>query len=452
MQFYFLDTNLFLQCRPLADLDWRRFSGSEEVTLLISSVVLAELDKHKADGNNRRAQRARAALKFLDALLASDAETFVVQEKPVRVLARFAPELPNDEGQSNDDSILLEVAAMALAKGQGVCALITHDTNLKVKARRRGLTFFAVPDEWLLQPEPDERDKRVRQLEEQVARLSRQYPAIEIGVVGDVASIEMTVPDYAPLAPSVVARLRDAIRARYPMKTDFSLTPYEALPAFSGFGRKRPPPDWEIEKYHEKYLKWEERIGGLLEGFHSALRFRESTIDVGVLVSNTGGTPAEYVEVEIEASAGLVLARPTAFPKLIQALLSSPKPPSPPEPRTELDDLVRHTRLGELGFFSPPHPKGVEFRRDRDEFYVKEGDDVGTKWVWEAEHMRHGKPPRPFDAKLGLHAQARPSGGQISVVVSAVNMSEEQRRQFPVRIRYTPADTETAANKWLGVI
>lgn len=58
MQFLFVDSNIFLQCRPVHELDWDRLVGCEELTLLIPSAVLVELDKHKSDGNSRRAQRA----------------------------------------------------------------------------------------------------------------------------------------------------------------------------------------------------------------------------------------------------------------------------------------------------------------------------------------------------------------------------------------------------------
>jgi predicted ribonuclease YlaK len=125
MRFFFLDSNLFLQCRPLAELDWDRFADSEDVTLLIPSAVLAELDKHKADGNNRRAQRARAALKFLDALLESEDESVVIREKPVRVTVRFAPEVSSDDSRSSDDSILFEVEELARSHSNEAIALIT---------------------------------------------------------------------------------------------------------------------------------------------------------------------------------------------------------------------------------------------------------------------------------------------------------------------------------------
>ncbi len=47
------------------DLDWVDLVGREDVTLREPSAVLAELDKHKPEGNSRRAQRARRAIQFL---------------------------------------------------------------------------------------------------------------------------------------------------------------------------------------------------------------------------------------------------------------------------------------------------------------------------------------------------------------------------------------------------
>lgn len=93
----------------------------------------------------------------------------------------------------------------------------------------------------------------------------------------------------------------------------------------------------------------------------------------------------------------------------------------------------------------------MSVRRERDEFYLKEGKETDVRWVWEAEHMRHGKQPEPFDGKLGLQAQTRPSGGELVVKVSASNMPEARLAQFPVAIRYVLADAEAAVGAWLGV-
>lgn len=42
-----LDTNIFMHCQPLDQIDWLNVVRAQEVKLLIPRVVMAELDKHK---------------------------------------------------------------------------------------------------------------------------------------------------------------------------------------------------------------------------------------------------------------------------------------------------------------------------------------------------------------------------------------------------------------------
>jgi rRNA-processing protein FCF1 len=304
MQFIFVDSNLFLQCRPLKDLDWDRLVGREEVTILVPSAVLAELDKHKSDGNSRRAQRARSALQFLNSLLEAPDDTVIVRTAPIKVIAQFAPEVSGDASTSSDDSILFEVAEMTRTLGKQAVGLVTHDTNLKVKAKRKSLRFFPVPDEWLLAPESDERDKRVRQLEEEVALLKKQTPIIEITLDGD-QEIELIVPSYEPLTPGTVERLVEEMTTKFPMKTDFALTASDQVKSawVIDMSRLRPPADWEIAKYqNEEYPKWEQYVRGQLEQLHSNLRLRDATADIRILIANNGTVLGEHVHIAVRVS------------------------------------------------------------------------------------------------------------------------------------------------------
>ena len=58
--YYFVDSNLFLQCRPLEQLDWTPWNAFEEVRLIVSSPVLREIDYRKNKGRDRVGTRARA--------------------------------------------------------------------------------------------------------------------------------------------------------------------------------------------------------------------------------------------------------------------------------------------------------------------------------------------------------------------------------------------------------
>ena len=58
--YYFVDSNLFLQCRPLEELDWAPWATFEEVRLIVSKPVLREIDNRKNKGHDRAGRRARA--------------------------------------------------------------------------------------------------------------------------------------------------------------------------------------------------------------------------------------------------------------------------------------------------------------------------------------------------------------------------------------------------------
>ncbi len=69
--YFFPDTNLFLQCSPLDQLDWSCF-GADRVDLVVTRPMIAEVDSHKGKGNGRTAKRARKAASDIGQALTSD--------------------------------------------------------------------------------------------------------------------------------------------------------------------------------------------------------------------------------------------------------------------------------------------------------------------------------------------------------------------------------------------
>jgi integrase len=57
--YLFPDTNLFIQCRPLEQLDWSYFGSFEELHLIVSRPVHKEIDYRKNKGNDRVGTRAQ---------------------------------------------------------------------------------------------------------------------------------------------------------------------------------------------------------------------------------------------------------------------------------------------------------------------------------------------------------------------------------------------------------
>src|SRR5260221_7173731 len=74
----FPDTNIFLQCKALNELQWSDAIDADEIELLIGAPVQDEIDRLKNDGNQRRARRARDTNRLFRDVLASTDESLLV--------------------------------------------------------------------------------------------------------------------------------------------------------------------------------------------------------------------------------------------------------------------------------------------------------------------------------------------------------------------------------------
>ena len=88
--YYFVDSNLFLQCRPLEQLDWTPWNAFEEVRLIVSSPVLREIDYRKNKGSDRVGTRARATSAMFREMLQEGHK--VVRASSPRVVLSIEPQ------------------------------------------------------------------------------------------------------------------------------------------------------------------------------------------------------------------------------------------------------------------------------------------------------------------------------------------------------------------------
>jgi hypothetical protein len=180
---FFVDTNLFLQCRDLPEIPWSTISAGDTVELVVPRAVQIEIDRLKSDGNSRRAKRARLANSYFRQILLASDERLIVRDANPRVEITLAPLVGTStysgwdlDPSKPDDSIIIEL--MAYRKSNADAALLSHDTYPLLIAKRLSLPFVAIPDEWLLGPESDDRDKKLHGLETRIARLEKASPII----------------------------------------------------------------------------------------------------------------------------------------------------------------------------------------------------------------------------------------------------------------------------------
>lgn len=500
----FLDTNVFVQCKDLKQLPWAELcKDDEELLLLIPSVVQEEIDKHKQEGNTRRGKRARKASAFIRQIILSDQTSLVISSSKPFVRISFPS--PSDHPCSlpdfldlsrPDNRLIADILRYKSAFPEDHVAFLTHDTNPLLTAKRCGISYHIVPDDWLLPPEPDSKDRKISELENRVKELESNYPVVEVST-GDMpgSKIERFSAEtvkYKPLTDGELNELLDQIMKRYPMKTNFDqdfsqefpkwafLSQSRIIDAMTGVKREFEPPDFaEIEKYQrEQYPAWVENVKKYLLGLPVELEQMVDPPRFSIMLANNGSVPAENIVVEFSAMGKFFFTEipddDTEKKKKNQSVF--PTPPKAPQGRwvtrgmsafdplhlgdarslleafskpSYLIDPLERLRI----FHSPSSLLGPLPKRDRNRFYWKSGrsDSPSKKWVFECEEFRHKIKEEMFE--MILVAPRSEQGlveGAIKCSVSARNLPEPVILHIPVTFVHVEGDTLAAIKKHLG--
>jgi hypothetical protein len=177
------DVNLFLQCRSIKDLPWQNVSDSDHIIIYIGRTLQEEVVALKSDGNQRRSRRARDANSFFKQLLRAPDGKIVLKESKPRVESMFMPKLDSQRVKLSvfdlskaDDRHVEEAAAFCSMNFGRKAAILTHDIGPILTAREVGIAYVEIPDDWLLEPDKDDKQKQIDDLTRQVKTLKKQYP------------------------------------------------------------------------------------------------------------------------------------------------------------------------------------------------------------------------------------------------------------------------------------
>lgn len=477
MKYFFVDTNLFLQCRDVSDLPWSEISDEQHVQLIVPRAVQHEIDRLKADGNNRRAKRARNTNAYFRQILLSDDEQLWVRNHPrMEVAITFsshAPASPIDvsgvvlDSARPDDSILLEIISYRVLYPDRDVALLTHDTNPMLTAKRLSIPFQSIPNDWLLGPEPDERDKELRLLKARIGELENCSPIIEFTFGEDAvavpAKIDTEIVTYPPLSQEEIRILTEEIKAVYPMEQNFDgeskrdshLGTHLSAVSRLALGSYKPPTIEEIDKYKNvDYPAWLEKIGKKLAELPNSLCVINNKISVILAAANIGNFPAEHAIVRIEVSDGMLIAQPadgdegSAFGNW-----DFISPPSPPRGRCVDMAALFGARAKSVirDYESLISPQAV--RRDRNKFYWKPRKPSLPKelWEFECEEFIHKDEPEAFSLELLVMPKKRPSSGLLVITVLAKNLPAPACVKIPLKISYSEGSSMNEARRLCGL-
>lgn len=466
--YLFPDTNLFIQCKPMNELNWSKWNDYDEVCLIISRPVQAEIDRQKGGGNTRLAKRARATSSmFREILLSEEKYREVFSTKPtVRLYIR--QDIKPNESLSDlltyserDDQLVGIVSSFSDPHNNKRVFLLTHDTGPMASAAMVGVEFIPIPDEWLMAPETSESDKEISKLKTEISRLKKTEPDVCINFKShtldgsEINNIEKII--YSPLSDEQLSKLVEKIVENLPMETDFGNqeskkenNPTSIYDLAMRVGMEKtfiPATNEEITNYKgERYPEWIEQCKTYLQNCHKQFNSSIISTRIGALLSNIGTRPAEDTLITFSAKGDFYICPPPYNEeKENQNLkISLPLPPKAPKgewkTRNLFDPLANFRDIHQHYAQAIPRQNDISSLihsnvRSPNEFYYQNRPTIPVKtFSLECEQWRHQGDEELFLTDLFFAPSIGKISGALEIKIHASNMADPVSENKPVRI------------------
>lgn len=312
----FLDANIILEGRPLADLPWREIDADGPIIALMTPTAMNEVDSKKQDG--RLGKRAREFNRLIGSVAAGGPPIVIRDGGPrVELALSRASKIPWDQldgldPQDGDSCIVAEALHARDMNAQGK-VVVSHDIKSIRLAADHDMNTLHVSDDWLRAPEPSPHDKEVQKLKNKVAEYEAKEPAFEISIEildGEPVSVvrieELTDAERNGIEQKILADnpKQDQVRSKLGMLSALGNYDSSYDGRFATYLRRIP----------EFMANYEQRV----ERLFNQARFRIS-------VANVGKMQAENLLIEVNVSSGWLHSR---------YVYVSPGGPTAPTPRT----------------------------------------------------------------------------------------------------------------------
>jgi hypothetical protein len=225
-QIFFLDTNVLLECKALEELPWKEISDEDPIRLIIALTVVGEIDKRK-NGNDRKADRARKASQRFRLIRDSPDKRIAVRETAPRVSLEIAPryfpkdsDFPDFDLSRPDNRMIAEAKNFSKGCSEGAVSILTDDTIPTILAEAYGICATAVPKEWLLPPESDQKDEKIRAQAEEIKFPSIAFAQAKLVFYSahneELAQFFPSLARYRAFKEEEIEELVEAVRAAHP--------------------------------------------------------------------------------------------------------------------------------------------------------------------------------------------------------------------------------------------
>lgn len=389
----FLDANVVLEGRKLADQPWHEIEDSDSILLFFVPQVLKEIDSKKRDG--RLAKHARD----FNRLIAPAAETGGVVrlingppsvDLALAVTNRIDWDKLDDLDPDEPDARVIAQVFNEKHTDFDDRLFVSHDINPIGMATRHGLKVKKLPESWLRPAEPSPDQRKINKLEGRVRELQATEPQLDVSITfsSEKPFEHLAVPD---LTSGQKHELQEAI--------------FDENPKISQGQRGIFASHLSIDyDYSGKYERWRDvTVPRFVDAISDDINRMYAQTPISLELRNNGAVQAESLVVHVKVINGTISERWNVVPNY------------PLAPKPEINALLRD--LHNYNTLSDVLPQNV----GRHELYIDIDADGGDTFEVHCQDFRHGR-SWVFDAIL----TADPA--TIDDVVLVVNMTASNMR------------------------
>lgn len=428
--FVFLDTMMYLHWQPVENIPWPDVLGNKAVTIVVPYITVHELDEHKCTHPSQKIRdRAASQLKTI--------HECITQGRPLRegvTLKDFKCSIDYDYSASgldrnwNDDVLIAAILDFKNMNADTRVVLLSNDTGPKLHAHRFGIECIDLDEKYRIPPEEDLVLKENRELKNEILRIQAASPQLAVCFQDNESSSFQKYTLKRVKESTVMGKdeMAAKLRAKFPKMSPPLLpapkSPLASHSIISGLEYSIIPKR-EYERYNDDV---DEYIARYLAYHKELINYRarsERMISLAIAVRNTGGAPAEDVDVHIHFPDGFEMFTDDNLP-------DEPSAPIPPQkPRTSTEILRSQIKIPNLAadLFRPPFHSSTPntFRLDRTNSY-----DLKDHLA----RIKHGYIIKLRTLHIVFNSYDEAASFGINYLLSAANMPTSAKGQLNIVI------------------
>lgn len=403
----FLDANIVLEGKPVADLPWTEVATGGTISVLIVPKAMEEIDAKKRDG--RLGPPARAFNRLIAASVISGVPVVIREANPrVELAMATCLRIPWDDYDELDpedgDSRIVAEALNVRNVASDTRLLISHDIKPLAYAQGRGLPVHLASDAWLRPIEPSPKDKEIQRLKGQIAEFRKDEPTFAISI--ELSDFDPpTIYQVAPLDTEQAEALTRVIKAQTGRKKPNGDDEDYGIGGYGGLNTRDSSYDRKYRTHINKTIP--EFVAAYSQKLE--LIFNQRLLKIRVL--NIGQIRADHLVVSVNIGGGWI------NDKLVVASTAGPAAPVP-EP-DYLRSINMHGGLRDL----------MPRRVGRHEFERIASARRGREMQVSCEDFRSGQ-DYVFEGVISPSSDGKPV--EITVSLTAANLRGERTEIFKV--------------------